>query len=160
MRNVTATAGALGASAPVQAHPDNDISGTYKLIAEQRRIVDTGEIVSRENSLGYLTYGKDGRMSVIIVRHPRPLPEAADKISDQERLDLFRTMVAYAGTYRFDGKVVEHTIDAAWNEVWAGTKQVRTATREGDRLIFTTPPFPFHTDGRISVNTLVWEKEK
>jgi len=24
----------------------------------------------------------------------------------------------------------------------------------------TTPPFPFHTDGRMSVNMLVWEKVK
>jgi hypothetical protein len=158
MCNVTATAGPLGALPPVQALADNDISGTYKLVSEQRRIIDTGETVRGENTLGYITYGRDGRMSVIIVRHPRPLPAAADNISDQERLELFRTMVAYAGTYRFDGNILEHSIDAAWNEVWAGTKQVRIVTRDGDRLIFTTPPFPFHTDGRISVNTLVWEK--
>jgi hypothetical protein len=29
-----------------------------------------------------------------------------------------------------------------------------------DRLTLTTPPFPFHTDGRISVNQLVFEKMK
>lgn len=49
----------------------------------------------------------------------------------------------YGGTYKFDGKSVEHSIDIAWNEVWSGTKQVRTVTREGDRLTLTTPPFPF-----------------
>jgi hypothetical protein len=46
------------------------------------------------------------------------------------------------------------------NEVWSGTKQVRSVKRDGDRLIYSTPPFPFHTDGKMSVNTLVWEKVK
>ena len=94
------------------------------------------------------------------MRNPRPKPEAIDKISDQDAARLFRTMTAYGGTYRFDGKTIEHHIDIAWNEVWAGSTQTRTVTREGDRLTLTTPPFPFHTDGRISVNMLVFEKMK
>lgn len=65
------------------------------------------------NPLGYITYGKDGRMMVVIVRHPRPKPEAIDKISDQDAARLFRTMTAYGGTYRFDGKTIEHHIDIA-----------------------------------------------
>jgi hypothetical protein len=44
------------------------------------------------------------------------------------------------------------------NEVWSGTKQVRSVKRDGDHLIYSTPPFPFHTDGKMSINTLVWEK--
>ena len=139
---------------------NDEISGTYKLIVEQRKIVETGETVPVPNPVGYITYGKDGRMLVLIVRHPRPKPEAIDKITDQQRVDLLRTMTAYGGTYKFDGTTVEHNIDIAWNEVWAGTKQVRTVTREGDRLTLTTPPFPFHTDGKMSVNMLVWEKVK
>ena len=151
---------AIAQEAPVKGLVENDISGTYKLVVEQRKIVDTGEIVPVPSPLGYITYGKDGRMMVVIVRHPRPKPEAIDKISDQQRIDLFRTMSAYGGTYTFDGKKVEHSIDIAWNEVWAGSTQVRHVTREGDRLTLTTPPFPFHTDGRVSVNMLVWEKVK
>jgi hypothetical protein len=151
---------AMAALLPLQVLADEDISGTYKLILEQRKIVDTGEIVPVPSPLGYINYGKDGRLVVLIVRHPRPKPEALDKITDQQRIDLFRTMTAYGGTYTFDGKTVEHSIDIAWNEVWAGTKQVRYVTREGDRITLTTPPFPFHTDGRTSVNMLVFEKMK
>jgi molybdate transport system substrate-binding protein len=143
-----------------RSQADSDISGTYKLIVEQRKIVETGETVPVPNPLGYITYGKDGRMLVLIVRHPRPKPEAIDKITDQQRADLLRTMTAYGGTYKFNGTTVEHDIDIAWNEVWAGTKQVRTVTRDGDRLTLTTPPFPFHTDGKMSVNMLVWERLK
>lgn len=134
---------ATAALLPLQALADEDISGIYKLIVEQRKIVDTGEIVPVPSPLGYISYGKDGRMLVLIVRHPRPKPEALDKITDQQRIDLFRTMTAYGGTYTFDGKTVEHSIDIAWNEVWAGTKQVRFVTREGDRMTLTTPPFRF-----------------
>lgn len=117
MRNFVASALALRALVPLQALADDDISGTYKLIIEQRKIVETGETVPVPKPLGYITYGKDGRMLVIVVRHPRPKPEALDKITDQERIDLFRTMSAYGGTYKFDGKAVERSIDIAWNEV-------------------------------------------
>jgi molybdate transport system substrate-binding protein len=143
-----------------RSQAEDDISGTYKLIVEQRKIVETGETVTVPNPLGYITYGKDGRMLVLIVRHPRPKPEAIDKITDQQRADLLRTMTAYGGTYKFNGTTVKHDIDIAWNEVWAGTEQVRTVTRDGDRLTLTTPPFPFHTDGKMSVNMLIWERVK
>jgi molybdate transport system substrate-binding protein len=143
-----------------RSQAEDDISGTYKLIVEQRKIVETGETVPVPNPLGYITYGKDGRMLVLIVRHPRPKPEAIDKITDQQRADLLRTMTAYGGTYKFNGTTVKHDIDIAWNEVWAGTEQVRTVTRDGDRLTLTTPPFPFHTDGKMSVNMLIWERVK
>ena len=74
-------------------------------------------------------------------------------MTDQDRIGLFRTTTAYSGTYKFDGKTVEHSIDISWNEYWAGTKQVRTVERDSDRITLTTSPFPFHTDGRISVNS-------
>ena len=159
MHKVALAVAVVGASIPLQGlAADNDISGTYRLVIEQRKIVDTGELVPVPNPLGYITYGKDGRVLVLIVRNPRPRPEALDKITDQQRVDLHRTMTAYGGTYRFDGKTVEHNIDISWNEVWTGTKQVRSVTRTGNRITLTTPPFPFHTDGRVSVNMLVWEK--
>jgi Lipocalin-like domain len=136
------------------------LPGTYKLISEQRTIVDTGEVISTTSSQGYITYGADGRVIVLIVRNPRPRPEGAEKITDAQRIDLFRSMTAYAGTYKFDGKTVEHSIEISMNEVWSGTKQVRTVTQDGERLVYATPPFPFHLDGKMSINTLTWEKVK
>jgi Lipocalin-like domain len=122
MRSFTITVATFATLVPFLAKADDDIAGTYKLVVEQRKIVETGETVPVPNPLGYLTYGKDGRMLVLIVRHPRPKPEAIDKITDQQRADLLRTMTAYGGTYKFDGTTVEHNIDIAWNEVWAGTQ--------------------------------------
>jgi hypothetical protein len=83
---------------------DNELSGTYKLVVEQRQILDTGEIVPVRNPQGFINYSNDGRMIVLVVRNPRPKPESIEKTTDQERADLFRTMTAYAGTYRFDGE--------------------------------------------------------
>lgn len=81
-------------------------------------------------------------------------------MTDQERADLLRTMTSYAGTYTFDGTKVEHHIDISMNEVWTGTTQVRSIKRDGERLVYTTPPFRFHTDGKMSINVLTWEKLK
>ena len=100
------------------------------------------------------------RMMVIIVRHPRPKPERIETATDQERADLLRTMTAYAGTYKFDGAKIEHRIDVSMNETWTGTTQVRSVKRDGERLVYKTPPFNFHTDGKMSINTLIWEKVK
>jgi len=150
-----------GALIPLRAFAaDDELSGTYKLVVEQRKILDTGEIVPVKNPQGFITYSNDGRMLVLIVRNPRPKPESIENTTDQQRADLFRTMTAYGGTYKFDGSKIEHHIDISWNEVWTGTKQVRTVTRDGARLVYTTPPFHFHTDGKMSVNTLIWEKVK
>jgi Lipocalin-like domain len=139
---------------------DVSISGTFRLVSEQRTIVDTGEVIPGTGARGYITYGDDGRMIVLIIRQPRPRPEVAEKITDQQRIELFRTITAYAGTYKFDGTTIEHNIEISMNEVWSGTKQLRSVKQDGDRLIYSTPPFPFHTDGKMSVNTLVWEKVK
>jgi hypothetical protein len=159
MRLVMLAAFAAGiALSPNAVAADVSIPGTYRLVSEQRTIVDTDEVIPGTGARGYITYGEDGRVIVLIVRQPRPKPESAEKITDQQRIELFRTITAYAGTYKFDGTTIEHSIEISMNEVWSGTKQVRFVKRDGDRLIYSTPPFPFHTDGKMSVNTLVWEK--
>jgi hypothetical protein len=141
---------------------DDDIVGTYRLISAQRVILETGktEDAYGKNPSGFITYGRDGRMMTIVVFSNRPRPESLDKMTDQQRADLFRTMTAYGGTYTFHGDRVEHHIDISWNEVWTGTTVIRDIKKEGDRLVYTTKPAPFPRDGKMSVNTLVWEKVK
>ena len=69
-------------------------------------------------------------------------------------------MAAYGGTYKFYGDRIEHFVDISWNQIWTGTTVVRDVKRDGEQLIFTTKPAPFPTDGKMSVNTLVWERLK
>jgi Lipocalin-like domain len=70
-------------------------------------------------------------ISDIIVRQPRPRPEGAEKITDQQRIELYRTITAYAGTYKFDGTTIEHNIEISMNEVWSATSKPSTTTPSG-----------------------------
>ena len=139
--------------------PD-DFYGTYKLLKTERKVLDTGEIETIPGENGFITYGRDGRMLVLITRGQRPKPESVAKLTDQDRIDLFRTMTAYGGSYKFVGDSIEHQIDISWNEVWTGTMQIRDVKMEGDRLMISTRPGPSGRDGRASVTVLVWEKVK
>ena len=120
-------------------------------------MLDTGEVKTFSNEQGYISYGDDGRMLVLIVRGDRPKPESLAKTTNEQRVDLFRTLMSYGGTYKFDGKTMEHHIDISANEVWTGTTQIRDVQIDGDRLILATRPAP-SSDGKMSVQTLVWEK--
>jgi hypothetical protein len=136
---------------------EDELVGTYKLINTTRTILETGQDVV-ENNRGFIMYGRDGRMMALVLTGDRPTPVSIEKITDQERVELFRSMVAYAGTYTFDGKTVEHHIDISSNGVWTGTTQIRDAKHEQGRLILTTRPAPGPFDGKLVSATLVWEK--
>jgi lipocalin-like protein len=141
---------------------EEELYGTWQLASMQRRIVDTGQTLDAfgPDPRGFLMYGEGGRMMVLIAMSSRPKPDSIEKMTDQQRADLFRSTVAYAGTYTFDGKRVEHHVDVAWNEVWNGTLIKLDAVRNGNRLTYTTAPIPFAGDGKISVVTLSWDKLK
>ena len=75
---LAAFAAAIALASPAIA-ADVSILGTYRLVSEQRTIVDTKEVIPGTGARGYITYGEDGRMIVLIVRQPRPRPEGAEK---------------------------------------------------------------------------------
>jgi len=76
-------------------------------------------------------YGSNGRLLVNITNGGRSKAESIDKITNEQASQLFRTMLAYGGTYNFDGKRVEHHIDISWNEVWGGTTVIRDIEKDG-----------------------------
>lgn len=141
---------------------DEGLVGTWKLVSSTRKVLDTGEVVNTwgKNPKGFVMYGKDGRMITVLVSDDRPKPESLEKMTDHQRADLFRSMAAYAGTYKFDGNRVEHYVDVSWNEVWTGTTVTRDVRREGEKLVLTTRPAPFGGDGKMSVITVVFERVK
>ena len=109
-----------------------------------------------ENPTGYLSYTADGRMQVIAAANGRIVP-AGSSPPDDERLALYGTMFAYAGTYSIDGDKVVHHVDISWNEVWTGTDQVRHFEVKGNTLTLTTRI----TDSDSGTEThyaVVWEK--
>jgi hypothetical protein len=137
-----------------------NLYGTWRLVSDVRQDVETGAMTDNfgKHPQGFLSYARDGRMSAIEVAEQRPQPPDLAKLSDEDRAALFRTMLAYAGTFSFDGKVVTHHVDISWNNNWTGTNQLRNARLEGDRLYITTNPQPSTIDGKLTVGILTWQK--
>ena len=79
------------------------LDGTWKLVSTKRTNVATGDATDTlgPNPQGFFMYGRDGRMMVIEARSDRPMAESIDKISEQQRSQLFAPMLAYSGTYKF-----------------------------------------------------------
>jgi hypothetical protein len=124
-----------------------------------QQVVGTGESADLFGKAphGFINYGRDGRMFAIIARENRPKPTDLAKMTDQERAELFRTVIAYAGTFKLDGSRVVHNVDISWNENWTGTAQVRNFRIEGRRLIISVDP-QIGPDGRQITAVLTWEK--
>jgi hypothetical protein len=143
------------------AFADEELPGTYRLISSTRTIIETGEVKDSygKQPKGYIMYGGDGRMLVLITHEGRPKPSRTD-MTDQDRADQYRTLNAYGGTYTFHGDSIEHHIDIAANETRVGSTEIREVKRGGNRLIYTSRPQPFSADGKKSVITLTWEKMK
>lgn len=134
--------------------------GTWKLVSDVRQDVETGAKTDNfgKHPQGFLSYARDGRMSAIEVAEDRPKPTDLSKLEDADRVKLFRTLLAYAGTFTFDGKVVTHHVDVSWNNNWTGTNQVRNVRIEGRMLYITTNVQPSAIDGKPSIGILTWEK--
>jgi hypothetical protein len=142
---------------------DEEIWGTYKLISSTKKYLDGGNTVNSfgEHPKGYITYGKEGRMLVLITYDGRVKPQDAVKTTIEERDALYRSMIAYGGTYTYSGNRIEHHVDISRNESQVGTTLIRNVSRDGDRLTYVTEPFPDasqETLGKMIVNTLIWEK--
>jgi lipocalin-like protein len=149
----------LSAYASAQAG-DNPLLGTWRLKSFVREVAGTGE---RYNQLGdrpdgYLSYSADGRMLVFFVSEEQPRPRAEP--TDDERIKLHKTMLAYGGTYTLSPGRVVHHIDIEWDGRRLGTDQVRFYTVEGDTLVIKTEPNKSPVDGREGVGILTFERVK
>lgn len=106
---------------------------------------------------GFLHYGSDGRMNVIIA-HENRKPPVTIVPTDAEKVALFDGFAAYAGTYTIDGETISHHVDTSWNEAWTGTTQVRRFRIEGNLLYIRSVPEPDFLDGRVTSSQLIWIK--
>jgi len=146
----------------VWAAGEEDLYGTWRLVSYTQEIVATGEKIDifGKAPRGFLSYSRDGRMSAILAKDERPKPTDLAKVTNEERVELFKTVIAYGGTFKFDGKTVTHHLDISWNETWTGTAQVRNVRLEGDKLYISTNPIPRPEDGKVVIGVLAWEKVK
>ena len=139
------------------------ILGTWKLVSYVREEVASGakSDVMGAHPSGYINYGPDGRMIVIIVGSDRKKP-AGPVATPDEAEALIRSMLAYAGTYTIDNKAktVTHQIDVSWDQSRTGESHVRHYSLDGDRITLTTEPSNDPATGKKSVRTLTWERVK
>lgn len=140
----------------------DELYGTWQLVSWKRTVVSTGETSDMFGKApkGYLTYGRDGRVLCIMVHDKRPNVPDVTKMTDQERVDLYKTLIAWGGTYIYDGKTIRSKIDISWNESWNGTVQVRNVKFEGNRMIQSAEPAVGALDGKLRTSVFVWERVK
>jgi Lipocalin-like domain len=105
---------------------DSPVVGKWRLKSFVREIVGTGERYNQlgEHPQGFLGYSSDGRMYAILVAGDRikPYEEAP---TDEERVKLHKSMIAYAGLTRLMVARLIHHVDISWNGARTGTDQVR-----------------------------------
>ena len=139
---------------------NEQLAGTWRLVRFTRTNVATGEAQDTFGKApsGFIQFGSDGRMMMLVVKEQRAAPPEPEKMTEQQRADLFKTMIAYAGTYAFDGKALTCHLDVTWNQAWTGTDIVRHVTLEGNKLILTADAHKSYVDGNVISAVMVFEK--
>ena len=148
-------------SSVAQQHPTcaGPQLGTWVLLSMETEDQETGQ---KHNLLGVhpsgsLFYGSDCRMSAILVKESRRGP-AALVATDPESIELYRGLLAYAGSYSIDGSKITHYIEASWNQAWTGTTQVSQFNVDGSSLYIRTGPSKSPITGKQSSTAFIWTK--
>lgn len=137
------------------------IVGTWKLVSYVGQDVASGarSDVMGAHPSGYIEYGRDGRMIVIIVGTDRRKP-AGSVATPAEAQALLSSLLAYAGTYTLDTRAstVTHHIEVSWDQTRTGEAHLRNYRFDGNRLTLTTQPSRDPATGKPTVRTVVWER--
>ena len=131
--------------------------GVWNLQSIQFEDASTGDRFDMfgPNPSGHLIQTGEGRMMAILMRSDRAPPK-----EDADGAALFKTMMAYTGTYRVEGNDKFVTdVDLAWHPGWNGTRQERFFKIEENTLSITTgqqthPMFP----GRTGRGVITWTR--
>ena len=135
------------------------ILGIWRLVSYEVETQATGqrEPVLGKTPMGNIIFTPEGRMAVVLTGEGRKAPTA-----DQDRADLFKSMVAYTGIYRVDGDKWITKVDVAANPAWVGTEQTRFFRVDGDRLQESTAVMQWAArpeKGMVRF-VLTWERAK
>jgi len=133
---------------------DTKLHGCWRLVSFETELQESKERTQPwgADPNGYLIFGADGRMMVLITAKAREPGNTDEKLAT-----LFRTAMAYTGRYRIDGDRFITKIDSSWNEAWNGTEQERFYKLDGDTLHVSTawmpnPLMPGNPIGRAILN--------
>ena len=84
--------------------------------------------------------------------------QATSVLADADKVNLFDSMLAYAGRYTLDHEKVVHHVDISWNQMWTGTDQVRFYKLDAGILILKSTPAKDPYTGQETVHTVTWER--
>jgi Lipocalin-like domain len=93
----------------------------------------------------------------LVVSRDRPRPANLPPSYD-EKIKLFNSMLAYAGTYTVDREKAVHHVDASWNQAWTGTDQVRFYSLDGDSLTISGAPAQDPHIGQEVIHRIAFER--
>jgi len=132
--------------------------GTWKQLSGSYVDLETGQdrpgLSTAPN--GFIHFAHNGRIFNITVDSARKKP-AGPRPTAAEAEALYRTLIAYTGTFLVEGDRVFFDLDVSWNESWTGSRQVRSFELAGDRLmIFAEITNPM--TGKPARHRLVFEK--
>ena len=135
---------------------DASLIGNWKLVGFQTILDDAPpKDIYGARPKGVLILTREGRMAAIVTGETRKAGT-----SDTERAELHKTLIAYSGKYRVEGKEFVTAVDMSWNEVWNGTEQRRYWRIEDGRLFIETAPIPSpNSPGKMAVARLIWERD-
>lgn len=139
---------------PNASQADNSVIGTYKLVSF---------VLEIDGVPGQGTIGPDPRGYLVITPRYYMYQYAAKErsygTSTADKAALFDTAANLVGSYVSDGKQLDIQVDISWNQIWNGTRQIRSIQWEGNKLTLTSPPQPYPRDtSKTVVSRLVWEK--
>jgi hypothetical protein len=142
-----------------KARADESVVGSWRLVSwvEVETESKAIHVVFGDNPNGIITYTSDGHMSLFIT-DTRRKPPAGPRATDAEAIDLYRTMIAYSGTYSIDGNKVTYKIEVSRNQAWSGTSQQRFVQVKDNQLTIKTPPIISPLSGKETIHTLLWER--
>jgi hypothetical protein len=132
-----------------------DIVGTWKLVSFIVEFQDGRPPLAEygQSPMGYTVFTPEGRAITIIEAEGRKPPT-----TDEERVQMFRTMFAYSGLYRFEGNKYVTKVDVSWNPGWDGTEQVRFYKLQGDRLDVVSDWLIVRPGAKPSRGVIAWQR--
>ncbi len=136
------------------------IVGTWRLTAFTERNLETGAVSYPfgEMAKALVIYEANGYVATIFVRSDRK-PPITPQATDQEAMDLYRSMIAFAGRYEVDGNRLTYHPEISWNEAWNGTTQERVIEVSEDRLETNSVPVVSPLTGvraRLGASKIGW----
>jgi hypothetical protein len=137
----------------------SSIVGLWKITSFARKEVATGKLERPygEHLTGYILYTKGGRLIFYIIGENRKA-SAAPNPTDAERAELFKSLVAYSGTYKVEGNMIVTRVDSSWVQSWTGTERRTQAELSGNKLTLTSMPFKSTVTGQDVVTTTTAER--